>query len=70
MTLAAKIQTARTDADLTPAQLAILVGVTKRAVTMWENGERAPTFKFLQRIAEATDRPLQWFADEREEAKA
>lgn len=39
---------------LTPPQFALLVGVDRRAVTYWINGERMPTAERRRRIAEVT----------------
>lgn len=64
MTLAEKIQTARTEAGLTPLELASRVGVTRRAVSFWENGEREPSVRLLVKIAEATGRTISWFVEE------
>ena len=58
MTLAEKIRVARDEADLTQQQLARKVGASRRAVGMWEHGERVPGFYALARISDATGKPV------------
>ncbi len=56
-----KIREARHRAGLTQQQLARKVGVTRRAVSLWEAGSRTPGWHLMIRISNATGRPLAWF---------
>lgn len=51
------IRAARKKRDLSVAELADKVGVTRQAAALWEAGAE-PTVKNLQAIAEALDVPL------------
>ena len=62
--LGGRVQEARQAAGLSRAELAEKAGSTEAAVRLWENGQRHPRIKYLQRIAVATDRPLAWFFEE------
>lgn len=47
----------RTANNLTKAELAALLGVSRATVTRWENGERRPAGPALQGIASKTGIP-------------
>ncbi len=47
-----QIKQLRTNKNLTQAQLAIKLGVTKQAINSWENNKRTPSVDILKRIAE------------------
>ncbi len=47
-----QIKQLRTNKNLTQAQLAIKLGVTKQAINSWENNKRNPSVDILKRIAE------------------
>lgn len=58
MRVAANITRARKAAGLNKAQLAVLVKVTRGAVSQWENGDVTPTLKRLRVIARVTKTPI------------
>jgi transcriptional regulator with XRE-family HTH domain len=66
--LAAKIKQARLSANLTQAQLAEKLNLSRGAVTQWESmtdeTRSTPTLKALQRLAQIVDVPLEWLMDE------
>jgi transcriptional regulator with XRE-family HTH domain len=64
MKLSEKIKTARDEAGLSQSQLAALVQCSSRSISLWETTDRKPDFVFLERIARATRKPLDFFADE------
>ena len=47
-----QIKQLRINRNLTQAQLAIKLGVTKQSINSWENNERTPSVDILKRIAE------------------
>ena len=56
-----KVRRAREDAGLTQEQLAELCGVTVNSVGHYEGGRAVPKVDTLERIADATGKPLAWF---------
>ena len=52
MGLAENIRKFRTDADLTQAKLADLVGVTRATVTQWETGWSQPRMGAVEKLSE------------------
>lgn len=62
MNLAERIQLARNEAGFSQKQLAELVGSSKRSIAHWEGGYRQPEFTFIVRIADATGKPVDFFA--------
>ena len=52
MGLAENIKKFRTDADLTQAKLAELVGVTRATVTQWETGWSQPRMGAVEKLSE------------------
>lgn len=63
MKLSEKIRQARTDAGMSQPALAEAIGVTKRSISYWETTDRQPDFAHLTKIARATGKPLDFFAD-------
>lgn len=59
--LSQKIKKARTEAGLSQGQLAAAIGSSTRSISLWETTDREPEFKFLERIAQATGRSLDFF---------
>lgn len=59
-----RVRQARREAGLRQSDLADAVGVTPRAIAMWEAGDRTPRIHLLKRIADATDKPVAWFLEE------
>ena len=52
MGLADNIKRLRTNADLTQAKLAEMVGVTRATVTQWETGWSQPRMGAIEKLAE------------------
>jgi len=61
--IGARIAKARTEAGLTQEDLADVIGISTRQLQNLEAGESKP-YKHLERIAEATKRPLHWFIED------
>jgi transcriptional regulator with XRE-family HTH domain len=72
--LAAKIKAARKSANLTQAQLAEKLNLSRGAVTQWESmtdeTRTTPTLNALQRLAQIVDVPLEWLMDEAQSFKS
>lgn len=67
--LGKRIRAARRAAEMTQVQLAEAVsGQTVRTVGNWERGTNPPPVTVLEKIAEATQKPLAWFLEDSEEA--
>ena len=64
VTLGEKIRKAREEAGLSAYALAPLIEATPAAVRLWEQDLRHPRFDFVVRIAEATGKTLEYFAEE------
>lgn len=56
--IAVEVRRARTGAGFTQAALAALTGTTQSAVSRLESGRLVPTLAVLERVAEATGRPI------------
>ncbi len=67
-TQGALIRKARHDAGMTQAALAAAAGTRERNIIRWENNQHEPRFDNIVAIAEATGKPLEFFADDDEEA--
>lgn len=70
MSLGQKIENARRAAGLSRWQLAVEVGVSEKAVALWENDNRHPRFEHMVSISRATGEPLDNFATERRDGEA
>ena len=62
--LGSKIKEARLSAKLTQKQLADALGVSAQSVSNWESSRNKPDFKVIQRIADTTNKKLNWFIQE------
>ena len=62
-TLGERIRDARRAAGLSQEKLAERVGVTRQAVTKWENGQSAPSTENLLRLAEVLHTPVETLLD-------
>ena len=62
-TLGERIRDARRAAGLSQEKLAERVGVTRQAVTKWENGQSAPSTENLLRLAEVLGVPANTLLD-------
>jgi transcriptional regulator with XRE-family HTH domain len=62
--LSTRIRRARTEAGLTREQLAVKIGVSMATLVRYETGrtKRLPLVK-LDKIAQATGKPVVWFFD-------
>lgn len=56
-----RIREARNSAGMSQRQLAAAIGASPRSVSLWETTDREPEFKFLERIAGATGKSLDYF---------
>ncbi|MGN0016035.1 MAG: helix-turn-helix domain-containing protein [Candidatus Avelusimicrobium sp.] len=56
-----KIKIALAEAGLNQSELAKKMGIKKQAVSNWFAGYRKPKVETLQKIAEATGKPLNYF---------
>lgn len=59
--IAARIRRARRQADMTLDGLAGVVGTSRHHLIRLEKGDHRPRLDMLQRIAEATGKPLDYF---------
>ena len=59
--LADRLKDAREEARLTQAGLGKLAGVSRAAISQFEQGRAKPSLGTLKKIAEVTKRPLAWF---------
>ena len=64
MTFAEKLAYLRGRHGLSQAQLARSLGVTRQAVSRWENGAGLPDSQALLRLAEEFDVKPEWLLDE------
>jgi transcriptional regulator with XRE-family HTH domain len=66
--LAAKLRAARQSAQLTQAQIAEAVGVTRGAVTQWESKDpetrTTPSIELIRKFAERTGLPFSWLIND------
>ena len=56
--IAAEIRAAREESGLTQTELAARTGTTQSAISRLESGRVVPTLVVLERVAEATGRPI------------
>ena len=61
--LGKKIKQALFDSGLTQQQLAKLIKTDQSLISSWQSGKRIPTIKSLEKIANATNKPLNFFVD-------
>lgn len=61
--LGTKIKQALFESGLTQQQLAKLIKTDQGLVSSWQSGKRIPTIKSLEKIAKATNKPLNFFVD-------
>jgi transcriptional regulator with XRE-family HTH domain len=59
--LADRISDARKDAGLTQADFGRLVGVSRAAISQFEQGRAKPSLGTLKNMAAVTRRPMAWF---------
>lgn len=64
ISLANRIRTAREDARLSQQTLGEIIGVSDKSISAYEKGRSQPPLKNLQRIANATHHPLEYFTQE------
>lgn len=62
--IGALVRQARLEAGLKQEALAERIGVAPLSVSHIENGRQAPKVETLERIAQATNKPLAWFFQE------
>ena len=60
-TIAYKMKTAMTEAGMTQEALGRKIGITQAQVNYWVTGSRIPTLESLQKIADALNKPLDYF---------
>lgn len=60
-----KIKQARKKAKLTQKELGEKLGVSQVMIAQYENGTRKPKFETLQKIANATKIPVNYFIEKR-----
>ena len=61
--IAGRIRRARRDAELSLDRLGEMVGTSRHHLIRLEKGQHRPRAEMLTRIAEATEKPLDWFVD-------
>lgn len=61
--VAARIKRARREADLSHDRLGERVGTSRQHLISLEKGRHRPRLEMLTRIAEATERDVDWFLD-------
>lgn len=69
-TIADNIRVARQECGLTQRELAAALNVDSMYVSRWERAVVTPAYTNLVRVAEALDRPVEWFFVNRSEAAA
>ena len=63
MNIAEKIYRLRTESDMTQTEFAKIAGVSDKAVSTWERGEKSPRMKPLQKICTHFGIDLNQFVD-------
>lgn len=63
MKISEKIYRLRTENDLTQVEFALIAGVSDKAVSTWERGEKEPRMKPLQKICSYFDIDINQFVD-------
>ena len=66
--LAKRIRTARKNAHLSQHSLGESIGVSDKSISAYEKGRSQPPLDNLQKIADATQHPLAYFTDEKNDA--
>jgi transcriptional regulator with XRE-family HTH domain len=61
--IAARIRRARKEADLSHDRLGERVGTSRQHLISLEKGRHRPRFEMLSKIADATERDVDWFVD-------
>lgn len=56
-----RVREARMDAKIKQGELADRLGISRPAISQWENGRSDPTHENLVQIAAITGKPLSWF---------
>lgn len=56
------LKAARQQAGLSQAELAEKIGCRQKQISNWERGDFLPVFGTIVRIADALDKPLDYFA--------
>lgn len=68
MDLKTKIRQARKQATLSQQQLSQAIGVSDKAVSAYEVGRSSPPLKILEKISQATGKPISYFLNKESEA--
>ncbi len=63
-TLGEKIQEAREKAPMSQKKLGLLLGVSDKTVSSYENNRTKPSVEILSRIAKELKKPIGYFLDE------
>jgi transcriptional regulator with XRE-family HTH domain len=63
-TLGEKIQEARDKASMSQRKLGLLLGVSDKTVSSYENNRTRPSVEILSRIAKELKKPIGYFLDE------
>ena len=64
-TLGKKIKQARSEFDLTQADLALRVGISPQLISAFESGRIKPDLKYIEKIAQFTHKPVYYFTGQR-----
>ena len=59
-----RLKEAQASARLTNRELALACDVDQRVIARWRKGDVHPNFQNVSKIARATNRPLEFFAEE------
>ena len=68
--LSERVKQALSELGGTQEQLADTLGVSKRIISYWVNGQRTPGLDKLELLSELTERPLSWFFENETEMSA
>ncbi len=63
--LGKRIQQARKEYGITQADLAYRVGISSQSISAFEGGRIVPDFKYLEKIAQFTHKPLYFFTGQK-----
>jgi len=63
-TLGEKIQEAREGANISQRKLGLLLGISDKTVSSYENDRTKPSVEILSRIAKELKKPIGYFLDE------
>ncbi|MBQ3834056.1 MAG: helix-turn-helix transcriptional regulator [Elusimicrobia bacterium] len=61
ISLSKKIKQAMLDAELTQQKLARIIKTDQGLISAWQLGKRIPTIRSLEKIAKATNKPVDFF---------